>query len=48
MVITHTRYQITNRFIGLVWLGVALVGVDVDTDAAGIVFGSLYAGWYRA
>lgn len=46
MIIKHRRYEVTSRFIGLIWLGWAVVGLDIDSDAWGIVAGPYYAGWY--
>lgn len=48
MLITHKQYAVTDCFIGLIWLGRAVVGLDLDSDAWGFTVGGWYAGWYWA
>lgn len=45
MLVKHARYAVTNVFCGLIWKGRALVGLDLDSDAVGIIVGRYYAGW---
>lgn len=45
MLISHRRYEVTNLFIGIIWKGRAIIGVDLDSDAWGLVAGNYYAGW---
>lgn len=45
MLITHDKYEVTHLFIGLIWKGRAVIGVDLDSDAWGLVAGKYYAGW---
>lgn len=44
MFITHRKYAVTNRFVGFLWFTWP-IGVDIDSDAWGVVAGSWYAGW---
>jgi hypothetical protein len=44
--IFHARYSTTNCFRGFIRAkGVAVFGVDLDSDAVGIIVGKYYAGW---
>jgi hypothetical protein len=45
MLITITEYRVTDVFCGLIWKGRAIVGLDLDSDAWGVVAGRWYAGW---
>ena len=40
-------YAATSNFIGLIWRGRAIVGVDLAPWAWGVAAGGWYAGWYR-
>jgi len=46
MWIIHSRYEATSCFIGLIWQGWAVVGLDIARDAWGIILGKYYLGWY--
>lgn len=39
------EYEITDKFVGIVWFGFAVVGLDIDDDAVGIVAGKNYIGY---
>lgn len=43
--IRHKGYQVSNLYVGFVWKGVAVLGVDVDDDAWGLVIWHYYAGY---
>lgn len=43
----RSDYQVTENFIGLVWMGRAVIGIDIADWAWGIVFSRWYTGWYR-
>lgn len=45
VLITHDKYEVTHLFVGFIWKGRAIVGVDLDHDAWGLVAGKYYAGW---
>jgi len=46
MWIRHRRYEATSKFIGLIWQGYAVIGIDIDSDAWGVTLGPYYLGWY--
>jgi len=46
MFIKHRRYEATEHFIGLIWRGYAVVGIDLAPWAWGVVAGKFWAGWY--
>lgn len=45
MLIKHATYAVTDVFIGVIWMGRAVFGIDIDSDAWGLVAGKYYAGW---
>lgn len=45
MVIKLNKYEITDVFVGIVAFGKAIIGVDIDDDAVGLVAGKKYIGW---
>lgn len=44
MFITHRKYAVTNKFRGFLWRSWP-IGVDIDSDAWGVVAGKYYVGW---
>lgn len=44
MFIKHRQYAVTNRFVGFLWFTWP-IGLDLDSDAWGVVAGSRYIGW---
>lgn len=47
MFMLYRRYEATEHFIGLIWRGYAVVGVDLAPWGWGVVAGPLWAGWHR-
>lgn len=43
----HCRYEATSHFIGLIWRGRAIIGIDLAPWGWGVVAGKFWAGWYR-
>jgi len=43
----HRRYEATEHFIGFIWRGRAIVGIDLAPWAWGVVVGKFWAGWHR-
>jgi hypothetical protein len=42
--IAYRGFRPTSKFIGLVWMGRTLIGVEVSTDAFGFVFWNCWMG----
>jgi hypothetical protein len=40
------RYETTKHFIGLIWCGYAVIGIDAAPWGWGLVVGPCWAGWY--
>lgn len=40
----YTGFRPTSRYIGFVWRGVALIGVEIAPDAVGFVIVGLWMG----
>lgn len=45
MVIKHSEYEVTDKFVGLIWFGQSVIGLDIDDDAVGLVAGKNYIGY---
>lgn len=43
----YTGFRPTSRYIGLVWRGVALIGVEIAPDASGIVICGVWIGFMK-
>jgi hypothetical protein len=47
MIFARRDYEATRNFIGLIWRGYALIGVDLAPWVWAIVIGPFWAGWYK-
>ena len=45
MFIRHGGYVLSDLFVGFVWKGEPIIGVDLDDDAWGLVIWRWYAGY---
>jgi hypothetical protein len=46
--ISYSNFRPTSRYIGFVWRGVAIVGVEIAPDAFGLVVFEVWIGFVKA
>jgi hypothetical protein len=45
--LAYTGFRPTSRYIGFVWRGVAIIGVEIAPDAFGFVICGLWIGFIK-
>ena len=43
--IHYSGFAPTNHYIGLIWLGKAILGIEITPDSFGIIIATHWIGW---